>query len=231
MAESREILINDRPIKLIIRSDIRAKYLKLRCDPFGDQVILTLPKRASKKDALAFIEKSRPWLTQQLKRSHKKLTFTPDVKIPILGQTYDIKHCPSKRATIHLENNVLHVKGDESRLHLLVHKWLRFHALGHLQQKSLELAEKLGVTFNTVRVRELKSIWGSCSASGNLTYSWRLIMAPQAINDYICAHEVSHLIERNHSPQFWSLVASICPHFKTSRKWLRTEGKTLFLYG
>jgi predicted metal-dependent hydrolase len=227
----REILIEGHPIKLIIQSHPRAKYLKLRCDLLGEQVFLTLPKRVNKKEAFIFIEKSRPWLRQQLQQRRQRIPFAPGATIPILGQPYNIKHTPSRRTTIHLKEHTLVVMGDESRVPLLVTQWLRFHALGHMRQKSLELAQELGVIINNVRIRELKSLWGSCSANGNLTYSWRLIMAPQPINEYICAHEVSHLVEPNHSPRFWSVVESICPHFERSRKWMRLQGKTLFLYG
>lgn len=229
--EPREIHINGRSLQLILKSDRRAKSLKLRCDPFGDKVHLTLPYRANLEDAQKFLDKSQAWLAKQLSKRHLKISFSHGAVIPILGQQYAIHHRATTRPHIEIVDHTLYVEGEENRIHLLIHKWLRFHALGVLQQKSIQLAHKLAVVVNKVRVRELKSLWGSCAADGSLTYSWRLIMAPEAIVEYICAHEVSHIIERNHGKQFWSLVESLCPHFKSSRRWLREEGKNLFLYG
>ena len=88
--------------------------------------------------------------------------------------------------------------------------------------------KKLGIQPGGVKIRDYKSRWGSCSTGGILSYSWRLIFAPREIADYVCAHEVSHLKEMNHSPQFWKIVQELCPFYKVYRHWLRQEGSSLF---
>jgi predicted metal-dependent hydrolase len=82
-----------------------------------------------------------------------------------------------------------------------------------------------------ITVKDTKSRWGSCSHSGNLAYSWRLVLAPQSVAEYVCAHEVAHLMEMNHSPKFWKLVGTLCPDYANQRRWLKVNGKSLFIYG
>ena len=82
-----------------------------------------------------------------------------------------------------------------------------------------------------ISMRDTRSRWGSCSRAGNLNFSWRLVMAPENVLDYVVAHEVAHLRELNHSARFWTLVDTLCPDVKDARWWLRTHGAALHRYG
>jgi predicted metal-dependent hydrolase len=223
--------IDGHLITLVIQSHKLAKRLRLRCDPFQKKVFLTHPEGASNKDINAFFDKAHAWLKQQVHTKYSRTEFKTGSTIPILGVNYLIQHRPGLKPNVWLNDAILTVEGDNNRIQLILGKWLRFHALGILKKKSHEMADKIGVAVHRVKVRELKSLWGSCAADGSLTYSWRLIMAPIFVLDYICAHEVSHIKERNHGPRFWQLVESICPNYKIAKLWLRNEGKVLFQYG
>ena len=89
-------------------------------------------------------------------------------------------------------------------------------------------AAALGVRARRITLRDQKSRWGSCTSDGNLSFSWRLVLAPPIVLDYVAAHEVAHLSEMNHGPRFWRLVEDVCPRFREAEQWLRTEGKALF---
>jgi predicted metal-dependent hydrolase len=103
----------------------------------------------------------------------------------------------------------------------------RLHARDALAAASDRYAHALGRTYARLSIRDTRSRWGSCSSQGTLMYSWRLIMAPPAVLDYVAAHEVAHLVEMNHQPAFWDVVAGICPDYATHRAWLRTHGDSL----
>ena len=90
-------------------------------------------------------------------------------------------------------------------------------------------AAAVGQDYKSLTVRDTTSRWGSCSSIGNINYSWRLIMAPQAVLEYVAAHEVAHLVEMNHSDRFWAVVGSLCPNFDVQRIWLRQNGEKLHL--
>ncbi len=109
--------------------------------------------------------------------------------------------------------------------------FLKREAKSDLEAASRRAAEQLGVSIKRVSIRDQSSRWGSCSTTGVLSYSWRLILAPPFVLDYLAAHEVAHLIEMNHSRRFWRLVARICPHVTRAKTWLDVHGGNLHRYG
>lgn len=229
--EIRDIDIDGHLLTLVIQSHNLAKRLRLKCDPFQRKIFLTHPEGARIKDIDAFFTKAHAWLRQQVSNATSRTDLKHGSTIPILGVNYLIQYQPGEKPDVQVDQGLITVKGDENRLQLVLGKWLRFHALGILKERSQKMATKIGVSIHKIKVRELKSIWGSCAADGSLTYSWRLVMAPAFVLDYICAHEVSHIKERNHGPKFWALVESICPDYKDAKAWLRKEGRILFSYG
>lgn len=97
----------------------------------------------------------------------------------------------------------------------------------YIPKRAAYYAGLLGVDYNTITIRDQKTRWGSCSSKGNLSFSWRLILAPPKVLDYVVVHELCHRLEMNHSPRFWALVESIMPDYKTHRKWLKENGEKL----
>jgi predicted metal-dependent hydrolase len=99
-----------------------------------------------------------------------------------------------------------------------------------VENKSLEYAQKIGVTISKISVRKMTSRWGSCSSSGNLSYALNLVFAPESMVDYVCAHEVSHLIHMNHGKDFWDCTQKLYPEVKVARKWFKENRRSLFCY-
>jgi predicted metal-dependent hydrolase len=126
---------------------------------------------------------------------------------------------------------LLCVAGRAPHINRRVGDFLRREAKHDLQAASRRYAEALGLTFQRVTVRDQSSRWGSCSTTGMLSFSWRLILAPSRVLDYLAAHEVAHLVEMNHSPKFWRLVRRICPDHETAKAWLDAHGADLHRYG
>ena len=91
--------------------------------------------------------------------------------------------------------------------------------------------QTLGVKVKRISIRDQSSRWGSCTSAGSLSFSWRLILAPPYVLDYLAAHEVAHLVEMNHSARFWRVVGKVCPHTERAKTWLDTHGNDLHRYG
>lgn len=115
-------------------------------------------------------------------------------------------------------------KKDISRV---MEKWYKIRAREIIMALANDIKKKLGLNFNSMRIKEQKTRWGSCSNKGNLNFNWKIIMAPPEIIEYIVAHEVCHLVHMNHSNQFWSLVERLIPDYKDRRTWLRKNGMRL----
>ena len=160
----------------------------------------------------------------------KKITLIHGVEIPVLGNTYRLLFQENRLKGVEFKDGHLIVSHPYNQQHLLLTMWLKQHALHFLAMQSKSFAQRLDVPVNRIAIREVRSRWGSCSHRGNLSYSWRLIFAPEAVANYVCAHEVSHLKHMNHSREFWKTVESICEDYKSHKQWLRTNGQKLFLF-
>jgi len=229
-------LIKGKSLPLRTRENPRTKRLTLRLHPeAGGEVVLTLPLVWSKKQVLEFLEQSRPWVEKQFEkqtaRSLPKLAYGEGVVLPILGKQYELRFKPSRSFRFWWGDDYLLIHAPSEKLGLFVEKSLQLVARQFLQERTIHYANHLGKPINRITLRDTRSRWGSCSATGNISYSWRLIFAPESVADYVCAHEAAHLVELNHSPQFWQIVEGFCPDYKNLRQWLRQNGKSLFQYG
>jgi predicted metal-dependent hydrolase len=126
---------------------------------------------------------------------------------------------------------LLCVAGNAPHIDRRISDFLRREAKRELETASRRFAADLGVTVRRVAVRDQSSRWGSCSTTGVLSYSWRLILAPPFVLDYLAAHEVAHLVEMNHSARFWRLVDRLCPNVARAKTWLDMHGADLHRYG
>ena len=234
LLETRQMTFDDRTVELVIRRHPRAKSIKLRCDPRDLKVYLTLPKRTSLHKGMVFFQESREWVRNHLPAARSEVLFQEGDLMPLLGECYQIHHAPlalrAPNPCAELIGNKIYIRAEKPEMHRVLISWLHHQAYDFFFTKSHEMAKCINVTLKDIRIKNLRSRWGSCSSEGNLSYSWRLIMAPRFVADYMCAHEVSHRREMNHSPKFWAIVASLCPDYKAARKWLRLEGKSLFHY-
>jgi len=229
-------VVFDKSIYLVrLRRHRKARRYTLRIAATTREVILTMPPRGSLKEARAFAEKHGGWIAARLHRLPETVRFADGVMVPLRGIPHRIVHRRSARGTVWAETDCGHdllcVAGEAPHINRRVGDFLRREARRELEAVSKKFAAVLGVGVRRVVVRDQTSRWGSCSTSGVLSYSWRLILAPGYVLDYLAAHEVAHLVEMNHSVRFWCLVQRICPDHKRAKAWLDVHGGDLHRYG
>lgn len=214
---------------VIIRRSARAKRMLLRVDTRSGAVILTLPPRVPEVEGMAFVERERAWIGRTRSALPRGSGFGPGATVPILGLPHQIVHdVTAPRAPRRDEaTRILSVGGEQEEVANRVRRYLRAEAQALLQHKSAAAAQQLGRTFSRIRIGDPRSRWGSCTSTGTISYSWRLVMAPLWVIDYVVAHEVAHLAEMNHSPRFWKLVDELVPHSTRARAWLKQNGAAL----
>ncbi len=220
-------------IELRLKPNPRARRIALRIDASGDAVEIVMPRRASRVEAMRFLEANRGWVEQRLASLPPRVAYVAGASVPIFDVAYEIKSVERVRGrgAVWIEAGTLCVTGDPSFLARRVRDFLRAEAKRELSERSHVLAESIGKKVTHVTVRDTVSRWGSCARSGHLSYSWRLIFAPEAVLDYVVAHEVAHLAEMNHGPKFWALVDQLHPAVKTQRLWLNRNRARLMRIG
>ena len=219
-----------------IRRHRQARRYTLRIHAATREVILTMPPRGSVREAKQFAQKHGGWIAARLRRLPQAAPFAAGTVLPLRGVQHRIVHRPGVRGTVWSEMSesgeiLLCVAGGAPHIGRRVSDFLRREALRDLEAASQRAAEKLGVAIRRISVRDQSSRWGSCSTTGVLSYSWRLIFAPPFVLDYLAVHEVAHLIEMNHSPRFWRLVNGVCSDASRAKLWLDIHGTDLHRYG
>lgn len=229
------VALDDACVEVRLRTHPRARRFTLRVPSNGETPVLTMPGSGSESEAITFLERHRSWLTSRLAERPDRILFEDGAAIPIRGQTHYIEHCPGRRGTVwldeHAGDRLLCVAGNEEHLARRVTDWLRAEARRDLEPQVLSLCEILDTRAKSIRIGDPKTRWGSCSSSGRLSFSWRLIMAPSYVLHYLAAHEVAHFKEMNHSPRFWKLTRELSPDTDRAEAWLKTHGRGLHRYG
>jgi predicted metal-dependent hydrolase len=231
-----EIVFDGTVFPIRLRRHRQARRYTLRVQSPTREVVLTIPPRGTLKEAAAFAQKHGGWIAARLNRLPEAAPFAEGVMLPLRGVAHRIAHRPGTRGTVWTEvapdgERFLCVAGHAPHIDRRIGDFLRREAKRDLEAASLRHARALGVTVRRVVVRDQSSRWGSCSTTGVLSYSWRLILAPSPVLDYLAAHEVAHLVEMNHSPEFWRLVNRICPDHERAKAWLDAHGTDLHRYG
>jgi predicted metal-dependent hydrolase len=219
-----------------LRRHRRARRYTLRIHPTDREAILTMPPRGLIAEAREFAQIHGGWIAARLGRLPKAAPFQPGTVVPLRGTPHRIVHRAGVRGTVWTEtresgDKVLCVAGGYAHIDRRIHDFLKREARRDLHKAALDHAEMLGVRVKRLSIRDQSSRWGSCTSAGSLSFSWRLILAPPFVLDYLAAHEVAHLVEMNHSPRFWRVVAKICPSVERAKKWLDTYGNDLHRYG
>lgn len=209
----------------------QARRFTLRVRATSRDAVLSMPARARLSDAVAFAERHGAWIATRLARIPQGLGFHPGAVVPLRGVAHEIVHRPERRGTVWIEEGAIHVAGEAAFLARRVQDFLRREARRDLEAATRRHAAALGVRVTRIGIRDQASRWGSASSTGAINYSWRLILAPPFVLDYLAAHEVAHLREMNHSARFWRIVRELCPHVEAAKAWLRANGAHLHRYG
>lgn len=210
-------------VEVYLRRSARARRLSLRVSSLDGKVTLTLPPHVPERVARAFAEEKARWISQAVGRVSETVEVAPGADIPVEGMTHRIV-AGSGRAARRGEGT-LTVPRD--RAGPVAEAYLKHLARDRLAQAVDRHAGALSCTPGRITLRDPRSRWGSCSSEGNLMFSWRLIMAPPEVLDYVAAHEVAHLVHMDHSPAFWAAVERLFPGHAAQRQWLRRDGSAL----
>jgi predicted metal-dependent hydrolase len=213
------------------RRSSRARRVSLRIDPTGGTVVVTLPTRATRKAGMALLMGHVDWVANRLAALPEAVTFADGATVPISGLPHRIRHVPTARGTAYLLDQELHVTGAPEFLARRVRDFLRQEARRRLGTLALAKSAVIGIVPKRVTMKDTTSRWGSCAPDRSLALSWRLVMSPPFVQDYVVAHEVAHLRHMNHGPKFWSLVDELTPHANAAIPWLRAEGARLLRIG
>lgn len=219
-----------RPLTIVRRPTARS--MRLTIDPRDASVLLSLPTRAALRPALAWAAGKREWIESELARLPGPQPIAPGMVFTFAGEQVELSWTPTTSRTIRLGGGVLTVGGPVENLTPRLLRYLRKEALVVLEEETRALAAEHGIGIRNVAVGDPKSRWGSCASSGDIRYSWRLILAPSDVRRATVAHEVAHRVHMNHGAAFHALVAEMHGSDPTpARRWLRSQGAALHWFG
>jgi hypothetical protein len=224
-APGRVELPGPPPVAVVLRRSGRARRMSLRVSRVDGTATLTLPPRVPEREALAFLRAQEDWLRRALAALPQGQAVGIGAVLPVEGRPLRIAATTGRG--IRAEGDSLLVPGAAATVAPRVAAWLRARARDRLAAACDAHAAALGRPYSALVLRDTRSRWGSCTADGRLMFSWRLILAPPAVLDYVAAHEVAHLARMDHSPAFWAVVARLMPDYAPHRRWLKSEGHGL----
>lgn len=225
------LLLGNRKVPLAILRRKGAVNMTLRFDPIDDTVRLVLPYRVALAEGLEFVESRLQWLQKHLERLPPRIPFADGHSIPLHGAPHAIRHAPQARRGVWIEDQAIHISGGSEHLPRRLRDFLKETARKRITETAQLKASQVGAEIGRISMKDTKGRWGSCTPYGDLAFSWRLILAPPYVLDYVVAHEVAHLRELNHSARFWRLVAKLTLHTAEAKSWLRRHGAGLHRYG
>ncbi len=218
-----------------------ARRFTLRVRAATRDVVLTMPPRGSLAGARDFVERHAAWIGVRLQRLPTPMPFGGGEIVPVRGINHRIVERPRQRGTAWIEPSpvaetdkslpMLCVTGEPAHVARRVQDFLMREAKRDIETAVMRHAAKLGVSPRKITLRDTTSRWGSCSSTGALNFSWRLIMAPSYVLDYLAAHEVAHLVYMNHSPAFWKILGRLSTHVDRAEAWLKINGAGLLRFG
>ncbi len=225
-----------------IRRSPRRKTLSICVYP-DNMVVVAAPEKLSQREIMSFVEKKSEWVRKRLTLNREKQEklparkFISGEKLLYLGKEQILEVCERRNAGVSCEGGRIIVSlrpeipaGSRTqfvRRELIT--WYANMALKKIEVRVTHYMKIIGVSPSAVRIKSLRSRWGSCSTRGGVNFAWNIIMAPETVLDYLVIHELCHLVHLNHSEQYWKLVEKFLPDHRERRKWLRENGHCLTL--
>jgi predicted metal-dependent hydrolase len=229
--EERLHEVAGRSLPLRIVENNRARRLTLRIDTGGQGLRITIPPGLARREVDRFLHNQQDWLEARLKVIPRRPRVRPGIKLPVRGVPHLIIHEPSTRGTVKVARDetgpMLIVHGERPHLPRRVAEFLKREARRRIETLVEKHTAAIGKRAKAIRYRDTTSRWGSCTSDGTLSFSWRIMMAPSAVINYLVAHEVAHLRQMNHGPKFWKLCHELCPDTEECRAWLKRNGSAL----
>lgn len=231
-----EVVHAGQPYPISVKRRANARRMTLRVSQATGEITLTLPERVDFASGRSFAENHGGWIAARIARRPAAVPFEPGQSVPLRGVPHRIVHWSKARGLTHATADrdgapIIAVAGEPAHVARRVKDFLRRLALEDLEQAVARHTAQLGIPARKITIRDTTSRWGSCSSQGHLNFSWRLILAPPLVLDYLAAHEVAHLKEMNHSHRFWALTHKLCPRTEEAEAWLKRHGAGLHGYG
>jgi hypothetical protein len=217
--------------QVVFRRSARARKISLRIDPAQGGLVITLPMRASRRAGLALLQTHEAWVAERLASLPGALPFLAGAVVPVRGMPHEICPVPSARGGAWIEDQRILVSGQPEFLGRRVADCLKRLARQELTAQAAAKARLAGLNPKCVRVKDTRTRWGSCAPDGTLAFCWRLICAPDFVQDYVVGHEVAHLRHMNHGRHFWALTDELTPHRTAASAWLERNGPALLRIG
>lgn len=222
------VLPGPPPVEITLRRSARTRRFSLRISRLDGRVTLSMPMRARESEALRFAIEQEGWIRSTLADMPSLRQVGLGDAIPFEGRMIQLQ--PGQGRSVRLEGDSLAVPGDPLQAGVRAGAFMKVMARDRLVAACDRHATALGRRYSRITLRDTRSRWGSCAHDGALMFSWRLIMAPPQVLDYVAAHEVAHLVEMNHSAAFWAVVGRLYPGWQRQRAWLHEAGQALHGY-
>lgn len=237
-ARQQTILLDSRPLTYSVRRSRRARTIALHVN-YRSGVEVVIPRWVSYAQAHRFVQEKQEWLRQRMVRYWQTQAEIPVRdwqtidRIPLLGVSLPLEVVVERKRQRSVVRRrwsgvVARVPSHDAVRSALV-QWYRREARIFFTAEVERLTVQGGLSYRKIAIGEQRTQWGSCSATGRLSFNWRLLLAPQLVATYVAAHEVAHLRHHNHSKQFWLFVDELCPEYPVARRWLRRNDHTLVL--
>jgi predicted metal-dependent hydrolase len=228
----RELLkIEGQPVDVTVRLNPRARRLIVKVDPSTGEVTVVAPSQRALERALDFARGEEAWIARRLAEVPKVVTLSPGSRVPYRGREHVIREGRDGPAPVWVEDgDIIRVAGRSEHMPRRLLDFFKREARRELEARTREFAKVVGVSPRKISVRDTASRWGSCSVTRSISFSWRLILAPSFVLDYVVAHEIAHMREMNHGPRFWKLVHEMVGDVKRPQNWLRKNGVSLHRY-
>lgn len=230
-----DLELGGQSVTLSVNRSSKARRYSLRIPATGGTPVLTIPQNGSLRTAQDFAKRHSAWLEERLAKVPTPITLLAGAYLPLRGVEHQLISSGTSRGTVRaMEKDgqpCLQVSGETDHFSRRLTDWLKREARTDLTKSVDRFSTQLGRKPSGLSIRDTRTRWGSCSSTGRLSFSWRLILAPPWILDYVAAHEVAHLAEMNHSQRFWRLTEDLFPATPDARQWLRDHGTSLHRFG
>ncbi|KQR79363.1 M48 family metallopeptidase [Rhizobium sp. Leaf341] len=227
----KTLVIDERSVPLTIRQNPRATRMTLRIEPGGRALKMTIPPGLPDREVTQFLDRHQAWLSSRLARFSGESVLEDGGMIFVRGVAHRIERTGRLRGVTESvvidDEPVLRVSGAPEHLGRRIADFLKKEARKDLEHLAPSHALQVGRPIKSLTLRDTRSRWGSCAVDGALNFSWRIVMAPPYVIDYLAAHEVAHLKEMNHGPNFWALCEQLCVRTPEARHWLKRNGTLL----
>jgi predicted metal-dependent hydrolase len=217
------------PLDYTVKRSTRARRVRVTVKPDGE-VMVTLPQRAAAKLAREAVVELRPWIDRRLGEvaATRAAVEARGGTVPYLGETLTLR--PQRgRQRVRRDGDTLLVPHDPATQREAIERWYRRQARAEIAPLLDEAVAALGTSYTKLTIRAQRTRWGSCSATGAMSFNWRLLLAPPEVLAYVVWHEACHLVHLDHSPRFWGLLEQHVPGYRAPKRWLRQHGAQLVL--